>query len=137
MNKIILVFRIIILLFIVYAMYGLTVLFILSYLNQSPYQETHLSFFNFLLPWSITLILLSFSTYELFIRHKSIKTIVVILACLMFIELFSIKWQLNILSWSISKDNTSEIGLILIALLLILFLPIKLTINMLEINKKK
>jgi hypothetical protein len=136
MNKIVIITRFTILILIGYAVYGFFVLLIFSYFNQSPHQEKHLSSLNFLLPWSITLILIIFGTIELFFKHKNIKAISGIFVIGLCLELISIKWQLNFLSWSITKNNINEIFLISIALLVIVFFFIKLTINALEIRKK-
>ena len=126
--------------FLVVVIFGVLILFfqmVFSVGNQSSHQVKQFTFFNFLLPWIITLGFMIFGAIEMFRKRENLKTIWNLLIILGILELIAIKWQIEFLLWTIGKNAISEIFPIAIGILMMFFVFAKLTLNIIAIKKKK
>jgi len=137
MNGILRILRYIVLILIIFSLFGLLMELGFSYFNQSKNQEHKLTFMNFLLPWLITVGFMIFGSIEMYTVRTDIVKIKIILILLGLLELMSIRWQFEFLIWTIEKRNISDMFPILTGILMIAFVFVKLSLNLLKLKRQE
>ena len=110
MNGIQRILKFIVMILIIFSLFGFLMELVFSYLNQSINQEHKLTFMNFLLPWLITVGIMIFGSIEMYTVRTNIVKIKITLIILCLLELISIRWQLEFLTWTIEKRNIGDIA---------------------------
>ena len=136
MNGILKILKYIVVLLIIFSLFGLLMELGFSYFNQSKNQEHKLTFINFLLPWLITVGFMIFGSIEMYTVRTNIVKIKIILILLGLLELISIRWQFELLTWTIERKNISDIFPILTGILMIAFVFVKLSLNLVRLKRQ-
>ena len=136
MNGILKILKYIVVLLIIFSLFGLLMELGFSYFNQSKNQEHKLTSINFLLPWLITVGFMIFGSIEMYTVRTNIVKIKIILILLGLLELISIRWQFELLTWTIERKNISDIFPILTGILMIAFVFVKLSLNLVRLKRQ-
>ena len=103
------IFKLIIVGLTIYSIFGLLTQFVFSFFNQSPYQESQLTLFNFALPCLITLGFMIYGSILFFEKPTTIKNTRITLYFVGLLEIISLKWQVEFFMWAIRTRLVSEI----------------------------
>ncbi|ADQ80503.1 hypothetical protein Palpr_2370 [Paludibacter propionicigenes WB4] len=137
MNGILKILKYIVVILIIFSLFGLLMELGFSYFNQSKNQEHKLTFMNFLLPWLITVGFMIFGSIEMYTVRTNIVKTKIILILLGLLELISIRWQFEFLIWTIEKRNIGDIFPILTGILMIAFVFVKLSLNLVKLKRQE
>jgi hypothetical protein len=97
-----------------------------SFMSQNPTAGRKLTLLNFILPSFISIGFMVWGTIEMFIERKRSKLTKFLLTTLSVLEIISIKWQVEYLSWSLARKNFEESIPIIVAIAMTIFLFAKL-----------
>ena len=126
MNGIKKIIKSIIIVLVVYSIFGLFMDFVFSYGNQSPYQERKLTLFNFVIPYLITVGFMIYASILLYKKPMTVKSTWIILCFAGILEIISIKLQVEFFIWKISKNDIGEIIPILTGIIMTIYIFVTL-----------